>query len=164
MFEDELENLIPEENIQDPDVSEETVIVRDKIFQNTYDEIELDTYSISFKVDPSYETESYEYTIDEKIIYRKIEEVLKNSIYEKILFADENQKYKKLSKIEINQLYQFIIIKLSSEPKIEIFSVLSSFFDINPNKLYESLSNTFKTGLILELKERGYLHNRKSLF
>ena len=49
-------------------------------------------------------------------------------------------------------------------PKIEVFSIVTSIYDISPDKFYESLSNTFKTELITELKRRGYLKNHKSLF
>lgn len=144
--------------------NEEPEYKRDKIFQNLYDETELDTSDINFKVDPSFESKTYEYTLDEKITLDKIENLLITTKYQKFLEPDEEGNYKKLSKNEINEVYQFTITSLSNDPKIEIFSVLSSIFDINSDKFYESLSNTFKTELITELKERGFLLNRKSLF
>ena len=42
------------EEFEEEDYSEK----RDKIFQNLYDEIELDSSDITFKVDPSFEVKS----------------------------------------------------------------------------------------------------------
>jgi hypothetical protein len=153
------DNEEPEEIIND-----EIDVKRDKIFQNLYEETELDTSDISFRVDPSFESKSYEYTLDEKLILEKVESLLiETKKYDRFRLADDEGNFKKLNKNEINEVYQFVI-NLSKEPKIEIFSVLSSIFDINSDKFYESLSNTFKTELITELKERGFLSNRNSLF
>jgi hypothetical protein len=77
---------------------------------------------------------------------------------------DEDNNYRKMNKSEINEVYSYIVNKLSNQPKIEIFSVICNYFDISPDKFYESLSNSFKTELITELKLRGYLNKRKSLF
>jgi tryptophanyl-tRNA synthetase len=70
----------------------------------------------------------------------------------------------KMSKSDINEVYFYVIENLPKEPRIEIFSVISSMFDISADKFYECLSNTFKTELITELKSRGFLTNRNSLF
>jgi len=77
---------------------------------------------------------------------------------------DESKGFKKMNKGDINEVYSFVTTNLSDFPKIEIFSVICNYFDITPEKFYESLSNSFKTQLITELKSRGYLKNRKSLF
>jgi hypothetical protein len=153
------------EDEEENHVEEVSDVKRDKIFQNSYDETELDVSDISFRVDPSYESKTYEYTLDEKIILDKVETLLQgNEKYQKYLTADDEGNFKKLNKTEINEVYQYAMISLPKDPKIEIFSVLSSIFDINSDKFYESLSNTFKTELISELKERGFLTNRNSLF
>jgi hypothetical protein len=145
--------------------NEELDVKRDKIFQNLYEETELDTSDINFRVDPSFESKSYEYTLDEKLVLEKVDHLLtETKKYDRFRLSDEEGNFKKLNKNEINEVYQFVINNLSNEPKIEIFSVLSSIFDINSDKFYESLSNTFKTELITELKERGFLANRNSLF
>jgi hypothetical protein len=158
--------LFEEQDEENDDFLEDTSeIKRDKIFQNLYEETELDTSEISFKVDSSYESKTYEYTLDEKIILEKVEVVIENSEkYQKFASADEEGNYKKLNKTEINEVYQYVTSSLHKDPKIEIFSVLCSIFDISNDKFYESLSNTFKSDLISELKERGFLSNRNSLF
>ena len=144
---------------------EDSNIKRDKIFDNTYDEIELDNSAIEFKVDPSFGSKSYEYTIDEKFILEKIENLLLTKPeFDCFFHPDESGNFRKISKVEINNIYSFITSQLVKEPRIEIFSIISSMFDINPDKFYESLSNTFKTELITELKNRGHLKMGKSLF
>jgi hypothetical protein len=144
---------------------DEPVIKRDKIFQNTYDETEIDTSDISFNVDPSVQTKSYEYTLDEKLILVKVEDLIENERrFDKFRIADESGNFKKMNKSDINDVYSFVTSSLSKEPRIEIFSIISSMFDINADKFYESLSNSFKTELITELKGRGYLKKRNSLF
>ena len=143
---------------------EESLVKRDKIFENRYDESEVDSNDLNFKIDPTIEPRSYEYTIDEKIIYVKIEEIIRYSKFAKYNELDEDNNYRKMNKSEINEVYSYIVNKLSNQPKIEIFSVICNYFDISPDKFYESLSNSFKTELITELKLRGYLNKRKSLF
>jgi hypothetical protein len=88
----------------------------------------------------------------------------------KVLFVEEVQSdwhqagRKKGYKGDINEVYSFVTTSLIGHPKIEIFSVICGYFDISPDKFYESLSNSFKTELITELKGRGFLSSRKSLF
>ena len=152
------------ENIEDFE-EDEILFKRDKISDNTYDEIEMDNSSIDFKVDASVETKSYEYTIDEKFILEKVEALLEQEVnFADFLKPDELGKFRKINKSEINSIYSYITIQLPNEPRIEIFSIVSSMFDINPDKFYESLSNTFKTELISELKDRGHIKRGNSLF
>lgn len=149
------------ENFED----DEPVIKRDKIFDNTYDEIEIDSTAIEFKVDSSLEQKSYEYTLDEKLILVKVEELIeKEKRFERFLKADDNGNFKKMNKSDINDVYSYVTTHLANEPRIEIFSIISSMFDVNSDKFYESLSNSFKTELITELKSRGYLKKRNTLF
>jgi hypothetical protein len=62
------------------------------------------------------------------------------------------KKMQKLNKVQINQVYSYVVNNLdASIRKIEIFSVMSDYFDIYPNKFYSSLSNKYKNDLILEL-------------
>lgn len=144
---------------------EETGFKRDKIFQNTYDETEIDTSEISFNVDPSYQPKSYEYTLDEKMVLEKIENLIDQNIkFNKFRSPDLEGNYKKMNKVDINDVYSYVTTNLPNEPKIEIFSIVSSIFDINPDKFYEALSNSFKTQLINELKSRGYLKKGNTLF
>lgn len=144
---------------------DEPVIKRDKIFQNTYDETEIDTSDINFNIDPSIQSKSYEYTLDEKLILVKVEELIEiESRFDKFRNPDENGNFKKMNKSDINDVYSYVTSSLPKEPRIEIFSIISSMFDINSDKFYESLSNSFKTELITELKGRGYLKKRNTLF
>jgi len=153
------------EELESTNYTEDSEYKRDKIFDNTYDEVDLDTSEINFKVDPSAQEKSYEYNLDEKIILEKVEAIFENeNRFDRFKFPDESGNFKKMNKSDINEIYSFVTSKLPTDPKIEIFSVLSSIFDINSEKFYDSLSNTFKTGLINELKGRGYIKNRKSLF
>jgi predicted house-cleaning noncanonical NTP pyrophosphatase (MazG superfamily) len=154
--------MIEEKEFDDlPDLPE----LIDKIFQNKYDETELDSGDFNFAIDPSFQEKSYENTIDEVLIRTKIEELIATTNqFERFQFPDDKGNFKKMSKSDINEIYSFVTSNLSKEPKIEIYSILCSIFDINSEKFYESLSNTFKTELINSLKGRGYLKNRKSLF
>ena len=46
--------------------------------------------------------------------------------------------------------------------EIDLFSVLSDYFDVFPNKFYNSLSNKFKDELIKELDDKyNILEKRK---
>lgn len=136
---------------------------RDKIFDNTYDEAEIETGEISYKLESSAESKIFENIIDESIVFTKVDKIIKSSKFTKFINADDNGEFKKLNKNDINEIYAYLTTNLNDCAKIEIFSVMSNFFDINPDKFYESLSNKFKTDLISELKERGYIKN-KSLF
>ena len=143
---------------------EESTFKRDKIFDNTFEETEADGGDFNFKVDPSVETRSYEYTIDEAMIFQKFEALILESKFMKFNTLEEGKGFKKMNKGDINEVYSFVTSNLSGHPKIEIFSVICGYFDISPDKFYESLSNSFKTELITELKGRGFLNKRKSLF
>jgi len=154
--------MIEEQELDDlPDLPE----VIDKIFQNKYDETEIDSGDFNFAVDPSFQEKSYEYSIDEVLVRNKIEELIEGTNrFERFQVSDDKGKFKKMSKSDINEIYSFVTSNLPNEPRIEIYSILCSIFDINSEKFYESLSNTFKTELINALKGRGYLKNRNSLF
>lgn len=143
---------------------EEDVHKRDKIFENTYEESEADFGDFSFQIDPSIQQKTYENSIDEAMIFEKFEEIIKHSKFFKFNLLEEGKSFKKMNKGDINEVYSFTTQKLLDQPRIEIFSVICNYFDISPDKFYESLSNSFKTELINELKNRGYLNNRKSLF
>ena len=41
-----------------------------------------------------------------------------------------------------------------------MFSILQEYFDVNSNKFYDSLSNTFKKELVEELRADGYLEDK----
>jgi len=162
MFDNENELDDNLQNIQEE--AEESTYKRDKIFENTYEETESDGGDFNFKVDPSIEVRSYEHNIDEAMIFRKFESIIEESKFMKFNTLEEGKGFKKMNKGDINEVYSFVTTKLSGHPRIEIFSVICGYFDISPDKFYESLSNSFKTELITELKGRGFLNKSKSLF
>jgi hypothetical protein len=99
------------------------------------------------------------------MILEKVEEVLaEETKFLKFQTPDEAGNYRKMHKSDINEIYLYVTTKLPKEPRIEIFSIVSSMFDINSEKFYDSLSNSFKTELITELRGRGYLKDRNTLF
>lgn len=164
MFENENENEQDLENVNHEEVAEESSYKRDKIFENTYEETESDGGDFNFKVDSSVEIKSYEHTIDEAMIFEKFEDLIVGSKFMKFNTLEEGKGFKKMNKGDINEVYSFVTTNLTGHPRIEIFSVICGYFDISPDKFYESLSNSFKTELITELKGRGFLNTRKSLF
>ena len=51
-------------------------------------------------------------------------------------------------------------MSLPEFPRIHIFSTIQDYFDVNSNKFYDSLSNTFKKELIEELRDLGNLREK----
>lgn len=144
---------------------EETDFVRDKIFDNEFGLTELDTRGKSFQIDPNISERNMEDKMDELIFYDDVKNLLlNNSTYARFNEPLSDGSYLKINKSDINDMYRMVLDKLPELKNIEAFSIITSIYDISPEKFYESLSNTFKTDLITELKERGYLKNRKSLF
>lgn len=144
---------------------EETDFVRDKIFDNEFGLTELDTRGKSFQIDPNISERNMEDKMDELIFYDDVKNLLlNNSAYARFNEPLPDGSYLKINKSDINDMYRMVLDKLPELKNIEAFSIITSIYDISPEKFYESLSNTFKTDLITELKERGYLKNRKSLF
>ena len=157
MIDDELET----ENTQE----EEEPLFRDKIFDNQFEQTELDTTEKSFQVDASFLEKTLDEKIDEQMISGKIKDLLLgNERYNRFNIKTEEGTFPKINKSDINEIYRHILDSIPGVPIIEAFSVITSIYDISPEKFYESLSNTFKTDLISELKNRGFLKNRKSLF
>ena len=125
-----------------------------KILENNYESTDIDTRKQEFKLDNSVTRDlSIEDRIDYKMVYDEIESCIKGSIYETLNQPDENGKYKKLNKADINRIYSHVIGLKPKVSKVEVFSVLSEYFDINYYKFYDSLSNTFKQELIEELSK-----------
>ena len=128
---------------------------RDKIFDNNHGNYEYTGGKIDFNLDASVSTDNiHDDVVDLKIIYREIDVLVKNSKFNEYNIPDEKGSFKKLNKVDINEVYSFITSKLE-HPKIETFSTISDYFDINFNKFYESLSNKFKEELLTELESRG---------
>lgn len=153
----EFEEPINEEN--------EDTFVRDKIFDNQFEQTELDTTEKSFQIDSSFVEKTLDEKIDEQLIDTKIKGLLLNDPrFNRYNIRNEDGTFPKINKSDINDIYRHVIESIPGIPIIEAFSVITSIYDISPEKFYDSLSNMFKTDLITELKKRGYLKNRKSLF
>lgn len=161
MIDEELEdNLGPNLESQ-----EEEPLFRDKIFDNQFEQTELDTSEKSFQIDSSILEKTLDERIDELMIQTQIKDILLNDLrYNRFNVVTEEGTFPKINKSDINEIYRHVLDKIPGVPIIEAFSIITSIYDISPEKFYESLSNTFKTDLITELKNRGYLKNRKSLF
>lgn len=155
--EQENEELINEES--------EDSFVTDKIFDNQFEQTELDTSEKSFQIDSSFVEKTLDEKIDEQIIDTKIKDLLlSDPRFSRYNTRLEDGTFPKINKSDINEIYRHVIESIPGIPIIEAFSVITGIYDISPEKFYDSLSNMFKTDLITELKNRGYLKNRKSLF
>lgn len=156
----ENENL----EVNNPEEENEEPLFRDKIFDNDFENTELDTTE-KFSIDANFVEKTFDEKIDESMFYADVTEFIKsNNRLNTLNSSLPTGGFPKINKSEINEIYRCITEKLTHVPKIEVFSIVTSIYDISPDKFYESLSNTFKTELITELKRRGYLKNHKSLF
>jgi hypothetical protein len=154
-----------EEELENESYHDEEPLFRDKIFDNQFEQTELDTSEKTFQVDSSVLEKTLDEKIDEQMISGKIKSLLlDNERYNRFNVKNEEGNFPKINKSDINEIYRYILDSIPGVPIIEAFSVITSIYDISPEKFYESLSNTFKTDLISELRNRGYLKNRKSLF
>lgn len=153
------------EEFENIEHQEDEPLFRDKIFDNEFEQTEIDTSEKSFSIDSSFAEKSLEDKIDESMFYDPIYELLDGDpIVGRFNKKDETGNFPKINKSDINEIYRRVTKVYPKIPKIEVFSIVTGIYDINPEKFYDSLSNTFKTELINELKDRGYLKNIKSLF
>jgi hypothetical protein len=136
---------------------------RDKIFDNKFDEIEYDSQPINFKVNSGYESDAaVDDVIHDSILFDKVEALIANSKFaEYAIYDGENED--RLGKSIINEIYLYISQHVNEYTKTEIFSVLSDYLDIAPNKFYNSLSNLAKEELILELDKKLNILDRKGI-
>lgn len=159
MFKDEKEpeKIQPEKD----ELDEYTNLQKDKIFNNTYESSGVSTAKISFNVSPQYSsTTNIEDSIEQKMAWRIVSELLDKSQFKELNKPDKEGNYKKLNKLQINEVYSFIVMQIPKFSRIQIFSVVQEYFDVNSNKFYDSLSNTFKKELIEELRTVGYMKEK----
>lgn len=119
---------------------------------------------VNFRIDPSYAlSEDPEDQIHRKILYDQIHKIIETSPYVEYNHIDEDGNKVKLNKVQINKVYSHVLKFINiGYKKIEIWEVLSEYFDIYPNKFYSSLSNIYKHELIIELdKLTGILGKKK---
>lgn len=139
---------------------------QDKIFDNSFEssEFELNT-NVSFTVSPRYSDDRPE---EDKImqlsLQKDIHELIESSRFNHFNKLDEFSDSRKLKKADINEVYEFIEGELSKEYSIiDIFSELSDYFNINPNKFYSSLANAFKESLIQALDAKTGILKSKNI-
>jgi hypothetical protein len=136
---------------------------RDKIFDNKFDETEYDSMPINFKVDSGYETDAMvDDAIHDSILFEKVQSVITNSKYAEYAVYDGDTD-DRIGKSIINEIYIYVSQQVSEYTKTEIFSVLSDYLDIAPNKFYNSLSNIAKEELILELDKKLNILDKKGI-
>tara|TARA_B100001758_G_C18236083_1_gene517984 strand:- start:41 stop:535 length:495 start_codon:yes stop_codon:yes gene_type:complete len=139
-------------------------VEKDKIFNNTYGEQDLSGQKISFTVASGYGDNM---DPDDKMhydsLFERIDSLIKGSEFEHLNEATPDGVIKKLNKVQINKVFFYIIEKTGSDySRIDLFGVLSDYFDVFPNKFYNSLSNKFKDELIKELDDKyNILEKRK---
>lgn len=141
-----------------------TLADKDKIFNNSYGEQDITENKVTFTVSPTY-TDNMD--PDDKMHYelliKKIDKLIKGSEYEHLNEATPEGVIKKLNKVQINKVYAYIIEHVGEGyTRVDLFSVISDYFDVFPNKFYNSLSNKFKDELIKELDDKyNILEKRK---
>lgn len=139
---------------------------RDKIFDNSFEESEYEMdANMSFELSPRVvDNRSEEDKIEADLIAREIHELISNSRFKKFNEIDEFQQTTKLKKLDINEVYEFISEEMKAKHSlVDVFSELCDYFNVNPTKFYQSLSNKFKEELIEELDERTHILKRKNI-
>jgi len=138
----------------------------DKIFDNNFDSPEGEIKgTISFNLDSSVKGNwSEEELIHYELLAKEIHELIEGSRFKKFNKIDEFHSAKKLKKLDINEVYGFILDELvMNYSRIDIFSSLSEYFNIHPTKFYNSLSNVFKEELITELDNKTGILSKKNI-
>ena len=141
----------------------------DKIFDNKFEQndgFEENSQKPTFTLHSDFATkyDSAEEEIHYKMLFNEIDTLVVKSKYQKLNEIGTNGKVAKLTKIQINEIYSLIVSNIGSKfNKIEIFSTVSDYFDIFPTKFYNSLSNTYKEDLIMELDKKMDILEKKKI-
>lgn len=139
---------------------------KDKIFDNSFDSPEFEHLSnFTFDLDPVYKDyRSEEEKIQVEMISRDIHELIEVSRFKVFNNVDEQGKTAKLKKVDINEVYGYIIDEIAKDyTLIDIFSEMCVYFDINPSKFYGSLSNAYKEDLVAELDKKTNILDKKNI-
>lgn len=139
---------------------------RDKIFDNTFEETEFELDAgMSFELSPRVvDNRTEEEKIETSLIASKVHELVTNSRFKKFNEIDEFQQTVKLRKTDINEVYDYISEETrNNHSLVDVFSELCDYFNVNPTKFYQSLSNKFKEELIEELDKRTGVLKRKNI-
>lgn len=124
----------------------------DKIFDNTFGEAAHEfEANIVFKLDGAFEEKNDMDTIHYyNMLFNDIDVLIKNSEYNKFNEKDENGEYMNLNKSYMNNLFEFILNNIKGHRILDVWFILTNYFAINPNKLYTSLANRYKSKLLSE--------------
>lgn len=134
----------------------------DKIFDNTFDEAESDGRSIKFKIETDDDGDA-EGRMYSEILIKAIDDLIRSSDFSKLNNISKDGKVPKLSKTQMSLIYTLIIKNIKDHSKIDIFAATTDYFDIQPAKFYNSLSNTHKEELILELDKKMNILEKKKI-
>jgi len=137
----------------------------DKIFNNNFESPDTEFGNINFELDPTTkDSQDEEDKIHFELIAREIHRLIDISRFKVFNKVDELGKCTTLKKSDINDVYGYIIDEMAAKnSRIDIFSELCIYFDINPTKFYSSLSNVYKEDLIQELDLRTGILKRKNI-
>ena len=157
MFEDE--NKEPKD--ENKEREETSNLQQDKIFNNNYESTAYQGPDTNFQLSSSYNKgKDFIDALEYDMSYEVIMDVLEKSPFDKYNKPDAEGNYKKLNKMQINEVYSYVAMRLPSFPRVQMFSIVQDHFDINSNKFYDSLSNTFKKELIEELRNSGNIREK----
>ena len=137
----------------------------DKIFNNNFESPDTEFSNINFELDPNVkDNKDEEDKIHFELIAREIHRLIEISRFKKFNKVDELGKCASLKKADINDIYGYIVDEMAANnSRIDIFSELCVYFDINPTKFYSSLSNVYKEDLIQELDLRTGILKQKNI-
>ena len=139
---------------------------RDKIFDNNFDSPEFEYLSnFTFDLDPAHkDLRSEEEKIQVEMISRDIHQLIEVSRFKVFNVFDEQGKTTKLKKVDINEVYGYITDEIyKNYTLIDLFSEMCVYFDINPSKFYNSLSNAYKEELVAELDRKTNILDKKNI-
>ncbi len=134
----------------------------DKIFDNTFDEAESDGRSIKFKIETD-DDGDIEGRMYSEILAKTIDDLINNSDFKNLNKLTKDGKTLKLSKTQMSLVYNLVITNVKDHSKIDIFAAITDYFEIQPAKFYNSLSNTHKEELILELDKKMNILEKKRI-
>lgn len=137
----------------------------DKIFNNSFDAPDFELTEITFDLDPNFkDNRDEEIKIHFDMIATKIHNLIEGSRFKSFNNVDDLGRCNKLKKSDINDVYGYISDEMAAKfSRIDLFSELCVYFDINPTKFYSSLSNVYKEDLIQELDKKTGILGKKNI-
>jgi hypothetical protein len=140
-------------------------MTNDKIFNNNFESPDTEFGNINFELDSATkDNQDEEDKIHYELIAREIHQLITASRFKVFNNVDELGRCTTLKKSDINDIYGYITDEMAvKNSRIDIFSELCIYFDINPTKFYSSLSNVYKEDLIQELDLRTGVLKRKNI-